>query len=87
MLKTICHFDMKKILIILVIILSSCTANVRARHFGGTEKIIIEQNEVLINTTWKDNQLWVLTKDTTTNVYHFREHSSWGVVEGEVQFK
>ena len=78
---------MKKILIISAIVLSSCTANERARHFGGTEKIIIEQNEVFINTTWKNDDLWVLTKDTITNIYHFREHSSYGVVEGEVQFK
>ena len=80
---------MKKTILIIAVALGlySCTANVRARHWGGTEKIVLEDHEVLLNATWKENELWVLTKDTISNVSHFREHSSWGVVEGEVQFK
>jgi hypothetical protein len=80
---------MKKTILIIAVVLGlySCTANVRARRWGGTEKIVLEDHEVLLNATWKENELWVLTKDTISNVSHFREHSSWGVVEGEVQFK
>lgn len=80
---------MKKTILIIAVVLGlySCTANVRVRRWGGTEKIVLEDHEVLLNATWKENELWVLTKDTISNVSHFREHSSWGVVEGEIILK
>jgi hypothetical protein len=73
---------MKKIIIILAlpIIYVSSTDNQRAKSWGGTEGMVLKPNEVLLNITWKaGDDLWILTKDTTTNIQYFREYSSWGV--------
>ena len=81
---------MKKILIIAsvaVAFLASCTDNQRARQFGGTETVDIPEGRILINCTWKQDDLWILTKDTTTGKMYFNEKSSFGVLEGEINFK
>ena len=80
---------MKKLMMILVamVVMSSCTENARARHFGGTETLALKPNEKVLNVTWKDNEMWVCTQDTITRVVYFREKSSWGVVEGTVILK
>ena len=80
---------MKKLALVLGVALTmvSCTENVRARHFGGTEEIAMKPNEILLNVTWKDSQMWILTKDTVTGVSYFREKSSWGVLEGTIIIK
>lgn len=71
----------------LLFIFSSCTENQRARKFGGKEEIQLKPNEVLINVTWKESNMWVLTEDTLTHVKYFRENSNWGVLEGEIAIK
>ena len=80
---------MKNLMIILVamVIMSSCTENARARHFGGTETLALKPNEVVLNVTWKESQMWICTQDTVTRVVYFREKSSWGVMEGTVIIK
>jgi hypothetical protein len=80
---------MKKLMMILVtmVVMSSCTENVRARHFGGTETLALKPNEKVLNVTWKDNEMWVCTQDTITGLVYFREKSSWGVMEGTVILK
>jgi hypothetical protein len=35
----------------------------------------------------EENEMWICTKDTTTNITYFREKSSWGVMEGTVILK
>lgn len=75
------------ILAIAIVSLASCTANERARRFGGTETIDIPEGRILVNCTWKQNDLWLLTKDTTTGKMYFNEKSSWGMVEGEINFE
>ena len=74
-------------LILSVVLLSSCTDNQRARKFGGTERIELDPNQRLVNITWKEDQLWILTNEnsqTPPSTYKFQEKSSWGVVEGTV---
>lgn len=76
---------MKKVSLLLIpFFILSCTDNTRTRRFGGKEERTINTHEVLVNMTWKDNDLWVLTRDTTTGVFHFRESSSFGIWEGEI---
>jgi len=80
---------MKKLiaLTLVVVTLFSCTANERARNYGGTEHITLNKGERLVNVTWKqDDNLWVLTKQDSTkpSTYSFKEKSSFGVLEGEV---
>lgn len=80
---------MKKLLLGAILLFSvlSCTDNQRARTFGGEETIELPKNRVLLNATWKQADLWLLTKDTLTNEVFFNEKSNWGVLEGTIKFK
>lgn len=80
---------MRKLVLIGLVSLSlfSCTENQRARQWGGKEKISLKKNEVLLNMTWKESNLWIQTLDTTTGIQYFREKSSWGMWEGEIIIK
>jgi hypothetical protein len=79
---------MKKVLIVLAVIaMISCTENSRAKRWGGSETVTLKKNEVLVNLTWKDSDLWVLSKDTLTGIKYLREKSSWGMMEGEIVIK
>lgn len=67
--------------------LASCTKNARVKNFGGTANLTIPHNEKFVNVTWKETELWVITKtrtpiDTTYDTYIFKEHSSLGILEG-----
>jgi hypothetical protein len=75
------------LLIAAIVIFSSCTENTRVKHFGGTMTLELKPNEKLINITWKESQMWVLTEDTVTHYKYFREKSSWGIWQGEVIIK
>lgn len=79
---------MKKIIIAtLILFVSSCTENEMVKQFGGTMEIQMQPNEKLINITWKNDQMWVLTHDTLTNKKFFREHSKFGIMQGCVIIK
>ena len=67
--------------------LTACTENERARRFGGTEEVSLKPNEVVLNVTWKESEMWICTKDTISGVVYFREKSAWGVMEGTVILK
>ncbi len=68
-------------------LVTGCTQNSRARTWGGSETIHLKDNEDLINVTWKDNDLWLLTQNKLTRQKFFREYSSYGILEGEIIFK
>ncbi len=67
---------------------AGCTANVRARVWGGTADEKLPQGRKLVNVTWKDADLWILTKpmskDDVAETYEFIESSSFGVMQGKV---
>lgn len=73
--------------LIAAVLFASCTANQRAKRYGGKETYDLKPNEILVNATWKDDNMWVLTKDTLTKKMYFREKSSWGVWQGEIEFQ
>ena len=75
------------VILVTMVVMSSCTENSRARSFGGTETLSLKTNEVVLNVTWKENHMWICTQDTTDGVVYFREKSSWGVMEGTVIIK
>lgn len=84
---------MKKIILmfsIFVLSVVGCTENQRAKNFGGTQTIELKDKR-LIGATWKDSQLWYLTrpleKDEKPVEWTFQEKSSLGLVEGKVIFK
>lgn len=83
---------MKKLFILAIIAslgLASCTENERAKRFGGTATINLPTGQKLVNVTWKDTQLWYLTRQMKPNdsaeTYEFKEESSFGIIEGTVK--
>jgi hypothetical protein len=66
--------------------LGSCTDNNRVKNWGGEGTINLPKGRKLVNVTWKNTQVWYLTRPmTSTDVaetYQFHEESSWGVMEG-----
>lgn len=79
---------MKKIILAIGVIamLGSCTENNRVKNWGGEGTINLPKGRKLVNVTWKNTQVWYLTRPmTSTDVaetYQFHEESSWGVMEG-----
>jgi hypothetical protein len=59
-----------------------------AKTFGGTTEIQLQENHKLINVTWKDSNIWVLTRPMKNNeeseTYTFKESSTFGLLEGTV---
>ena len=84
---------MRKILgvcFIAIILISGCTANQRAKQWGGTMTINLPANQKLINATWKNDDLWYLIKpmkeDDIPQTSELIENSSFGIIEGKVVF-
>ena len=69
-----------------IFVLGSCTENSRVKNFGGEGIINLPKGRKLVNVTWKDTQLWYITRqmrpDDVVETYIFQEESSWGVIEG-----
>ena len=79
---------MKKILFIIgITMLFSCTKNDLVKNYGGKETINLKENEKLLNVTWKEDNMWILTEDTIKDLKYFREISSYGIMEGEITIK
>lgn len=76
------------ILIIASLALCGCTENIRARAFGGTARIDLNPNEKVVTVTFKESDIWVLTRkrkpDEAAETLQFREFSSLGVLNGTV---
>lgn len=86
---------MKKLLLFsllgLLVAVTSCTEQQRARSWGGDSSLVLPKGEKLIEATWKDNgDLWYLTEPMEPGyepqVKIFRESSSYSVMEGTVKF-
>ena len=79
---------MKKVFLVIGVIamLGSCTENNRVKNWGGDGTLTLPRGQKLINVTWKESQIWYLTRPMTPQdscqVYTFHESSSWGVMEG-----
>lgn len=79
---------MKKmfIMVALSLLVVSCTDNTRVKYWGGKATLQLPKGQKLVNVTWKESELWYLTKPMTASdsaeIYNFQEESSWGVVEG-----
>jgi hypothetical protein len=74
------------IFILLAISLVACTENARVRRWGGDGDLVLPKGQKLVNVTWKENQIWYLTRPMSAQdscqTYTFHESSSWGVMEG-----
>lgn len=85
---------MKKALVIALAItamsLVGCDSTM-SRSFGGTMTLELEPNQKLVNITWKDTELWYLTRPMKDGeepeTLTFQEKSEFGVIEGKVIIK
>lgn len=83
---------MKKLTSILVFVtlflFTSCTTNTCTRQFGGTQTRNLPKGQKLVNLTWKESSLWILTRpmraDEQAETYSFQEESAFGMNEGTV---
>jgi hypothetical protein len=79
---------MKKVLAIalVAITLASCTENARVKSWGGEGTINLPKGQKLVTITWKETQVWYLTRPMNSTdkaeTYKFQEESSLGVMEG-----
>jgi len=67
-----------------------CTANERAKHWGGTQEIALPKDSKLVLVTWKEGgNLWYLVRarraDEKPETFEFKEKSNLGMVEGTVR--
>ena len=70
---------------IIAMLLGGC--NYTAKRLGGVTTIDLSEGERVENVTWKDDSLWVLTKqepETQPKTYKLKEYSNIGVLEGLV---
>lgn len=62
-----------------------------ARSYGGTITIDVPKGQKVIEATWKDNDVWYLTRpmreDEKPEIFTFQEDSNLGIIEGKVIFK
>ena len=79
---------MKKLFLAIVmgVMVTSCTENNRVKNWGGEGNINLPKGRKLVNVTWKETEVWYLTRPMDSNdvaeTYQFQEESSWGVMEG-----
>jgi len=85
---------MKKIIVLMalvIIVLTGCTENTRVRKWGGTATTDLPKGQKLVTVTWKESNLWVLTRPMQTNevaeTFTFQEKSTFGMMEGKVIFQ
>lgn len=81
---------MKQIIIlaIAVLTLTGCTDNMKTRIFGGSQVIELEKGQRLVEMTWKNNDIWILTEPMDSaykpQTKTFYESSDFGILEGEI---
>ena len=83
---------MKRKLVLLfctmVIVFAGCSQQSIVKECGGSMTIELEPGQKLEEITWKENELWYLTRpfteDDIPEIHTFQEQSEFGVFEGTV---
>ncbi len=94
LLLIVIKIQMKQLIFItsvfVIVLMTSCTSNARSKNWGGTYTIKLPTNTKLVEATWKDANLWYLTRPMRENeipeTLTFQEDSQFGVMEGTVIF-
>ena len=64
------------------------TDNAKVKMFGGTHEITLDAGQKLVTMTWKENDLWLQTRNMRpgeyAEVHRFSEQSSLGIFEGTI---
>ncbi len=85
------HMNLKPLILIAIAALAfcGCTQNQCAKYVGGTATIELPPGEKLIGATWKDANLWFLTRTMRPNekpeAYTLTEQASFGLLNGTVK--
>ncbi len=78
------------VLLFVSVVLFSCTENIKARNYGGELEVMLPKNKMLINATWKGNNLWYLYEDMPADYEPktkiFKEKATYGIMEGTIIF-
>ena len=90
--KTLSLNETRTVFMVLITLLTfsmtACTANQRAKTFGGEMIIQVPCDQVVFDVTWKSEDLWYATQparpDWRPERKTFIEASSFGVIEGKV---
>jgi len=76
------------ILVVGLLLLGGCTEQIRAKTFGGTATVDLPANQKVVCATWKNSDLWILTRPRRSGegpeTLMLRESSSFGLLEGKV---
>ena len=64
-------------------------SQVAAKSWGGSMTVTLDPGRKLVNATWKESQLWLLTTDRPVEsekpkTYVLEERSTYGVLQGKV---
>lgn len=62
-----------------------------AKNMGGTITIDVPKGQKVIEATWKNSNLWYLTRpmreDEEPETFTLQEDSNFGIIEGKVIFE
>lgn len=77
------------VLLVLAVVAVSCTKQARVKTFGGSMDVEVARGQKVIVATWKESDLWVLTRPMREEpeTLTFSESSSFGVWQGQIVFK
>ena len=80
---------MKKVLLLaaMLVMMTGCDQFV-SRNFGGASTIELEKGQRLVEITWKESDLWILTEpmdsDYIPQTKTFYESSCAGMLQGRI---
>jgi hypothetical protein len=84
---------MKRVIILAVLAIATftgCTENQSAKNYGGKMTIDLPPRQKLVNVTWKETELWYLTRPAKAGevpeTLTFTEKSNYGILEGTIIF-
>jgi hypothetical protein len=73
---------------VLIATLSLCSCNQVTKMYGGSMNVELEKDQKLINVSWKQDSLWMLTRsrraDEPIEKYKYEENSAFGLLQGTV---
>lgn len=79
---------MKKVIAILLMALMLTGCHETTKNLGGEMTVELEPGRKLEEITWKESNLWILTRQfregEEPEIHTFQEDSEWGVWEGTV---
>ncbi|HWY34503.1 MAG TPA: hypothetical protein VNX68_07645 [Nitrosopumilaceae archaeon] len=79
---------LKLLVCIVIVAFTSCTSNERARNYGGSETVTLDAGQKVVNVTWKEDDMWILTRpmraEEVAETCKFQEKSSYGIMNGTI---